>query len=51
MQLKFKKNSFKRLSFGSISISGRNNKGKIVVCHRGGGCKKKVRIIDFKKYI
>jgi large subunit ribosomal protein L2 len=51
MQLKFKKGSFKKLSFGSVSISGRNNTGKITISHRGGGCKKKIRIIDFKKYI
>ena len=31
--------------------AGRNNTGKITVRHRGGGNKKKYRIIDFKKNI
>ena len=30
-------------------FSGRNNQGKITVRHRGGGAKKKYRIIDFKR--
>ena len=29
--------------------SGRNNQGKITVRHRGGGAKRKYRIIDFKR--
>ena len=29
--------------------SGRNNQGKITVRHRGGGNKKKYRLIDFKR--
>ena len=29
--------------------SGRNNEGKITVRHRGGGHKRKYRIIDFKR--
>ena len=29
--------------------SGRNNKGRITSRHRGGGHKKKYRIIDFKR--
>lgn len=29
--------------------AGRNNQGKITVRHRGGGAKKKYRIIDFKR--
>ncbi|MCL1995167.1 MAG: 50S ribosomal protein L2 [Defluviitaleaceae bacterium] len=29
--------------------SGRNNQGKITVRHRGGGSKKKYRVIDFKR--
>ena len=28
--------------------AGRNNQGKITVRHRGGGAKKKYRIIDFR---
>lgn len=31
------------------SKGGRNNQGKITVRHRGGGVKKKYRIIDFKR--
>lgn len=30
-------------------ISGRNNSGKITIRHRGGGNKKKYRIVDFKR--
>ena len=30
-------------------FSGRNDQGKISVRHRGGGAKKKYRIIDFKR--
>ncbi len=29
--------------------SGRNNTGRITVRHKGGGCRKKYRIIDFKR--
>ena len=29
--------------------AGRNNQGKITVRHRGGGNKRKYRIIDFKR--
>lgn len=28
---------------------GRNNQGRIIVCYRGGGYKKKIRIVDFKR--
>ena len=30
--------------------SGRNNQGKITVRHRGGGNRKKYRVVDFKRY-
>ena len=30
-------------------ISGRNNQGKITVRHRGGGSKRRIRIVDFKR--
>ncbi|MEA1974943.1 MAG: 50S ribosomal protein L2 [Bacillota bacterium] len=30
-------------------FSGRNNQGKITVRHRGGGAKRKYRVIDFKR--
>lgn len=29
--------------------SGRNNQGKITVRHRGGGTRRKYRVIDFKR--
>ena len=29
--------------------AGRNNQGKITVRHRGGGAKRKYRIVDFKR--
>jgi len=29
--------------------AGRNNQGKITVRHRGGGCRRKYRMIDFKR--
>ena len=31
--------------------SGRNNQGKITVRHRGGGSRRKYRIIDFKENV
>lgn len=30
--------------------AGRNNQGKITVRHRGGGNRRKYRVIDFKRY-
>jgi len=39
------------LVFGTKKISGRNNQGRITRYHRGGGCKKLIRLIDFKRYI
>jgi large subunit ribosomal protein L2 len=39
----------KQLSFGSYNNSGRNSTGRITVSHRGGGSKKKYRLIDFKR--
>jgi large subunit ribosomal protein L2 len=47
----WKKKSIKNLTFGSSRISGRNNQGRITRYHRGGGCKKKIRLIDYKRYI
>lgn len=51
MNLLWKKSAFKQLTISKKNISGRNNQGLITVYHRGGGCKKKSRIIDFKRYI
>ena len=39
----------KSLTVSLKKNSGRNNQGKITVRHRGGGAKKKYRIIDFKR--
>ncbi len=39
----------KRLLLPMNKKSGRNNEGKITVRHRGGGSKRKYRIIDFKR--
>ena len=39
----------KTLVFGKKSTGGRNNYGKMTVRYRGGGHKKLVRIIDFKR--
>lgn len=54
MQLQLKKTSlftFKKLSYGRLSLSGRNNTGKLVNYYRGAGHKKVYRIIDFYRYI
>ena len=39
----------KSLVFSLKKNSGRNNQGKITVRHRGGGSRRKYRIIDFKR--
>jgi large subunit ribosomal protein L2 len=39
----------KSLTVASRRISGRNNYGRITVRHRGGGAKRRYRIIDFKQ--
>lgn len=41
--------SEKSLTKKYISKAGRNNSGRITVRHRGGGHKKKYRVIDFKR--
>ena len=40
---------FAALTTSKNRISGRNNRGKITVRHRGGGHKQRYRIIDFKR--
>ncbi len=40
----------KSLTVSKNSKAGRNAQGKITVRHRGGGDKRKYRIIDFKRY-
>ena len=42
---------FKPLMLPLNRINGRNNTGSITVFHRGGGCKRKLRFIDFKRSI
>ena len=39
----------KSLTVTKKKTNGRNNQGKITVRHRGGGAKRKYRIIDFKR--
>jgi large subunit ribosomal protein L2 len=39
----------KSLVFGKKSTGGRNNQGRMTVRYRGGGHKKLIRIIDFKR--
>jgi large subunit ribosomal protein L2 len=38
-----------KLSCASIITSGRNNRGRITVFHRGGGIKHRYRIVDFRR--
>jgi large subunit ribosomal protein L2 len=44
-----KKKPEKSLLAAKKSKAGRNSRGKITVRHRGGGAKRKLRIIDFKR--
>lgn len=44
-----KKKPEKSLTITLTKSAGRNNQGKITVRHRGGGHKRKLRIIDFKR--
>ena len=44
-----KKKPEKSLLVSLQKKSGRNNQGKITVRHRGGGSRRKYRIIDFKR--
>ena len=39
----------KSLVYGKKQNAGRNNRGRITVRHRGGGHKRRYRIIDFKR--
>ncbi len=39
----------KSLTVSKNKTNGRNNQGKITVRHRGGGAKRKYRLIDFKR--
>ena len=44
-----KERPLKRLTRPKQRISGRNNKGRLTVRHRGGGHKKLLRLIDFRR--
>jgi len=44
-----KKKPEKRLTKPKKKIGGRNNQGRITVRHRGGGAKRSIRIIDYKR--
>ena len=44
-----KKTPEKSLCVSLKKHSGRNNQGKITVRHRGGGCRRKYRLVDFKR--
>ena len=39
----------KRLTRGSVKSGGRNNDGRVTSWHRGGGHKRRYRVIDFKR--
>ena len=39
----------KKLTIAKKQKSGRNNQGRITVRHRGGGFKRRIRIVDFKR--
>lgn len=39
----------RKLTVSKKQKSGRNNQGKVTVRHRGGGFKRRVRVIDFKR--
>jgi len=45
-----KKTPEKSLLVSLSKNAGRNNQGKITVRHRGGGNRKKYRVVDFKRY-
>ncbi len=40
---------YKKLTVIKKSKAGRNNAGKITVRHRGGGAKRRIRLVDFKR--
>ena len=44
-----KKKPEKSLTRPKKRISGRNNQGRITVRHRGGGAKRSIRVIDYKR--
>ena len=44
-----KKKAPKKLTLSKHQKAGRNNQGRITVRHRGGGVKRRVRIVDFKR--
>jgi ribosomal protein L2 len=51
MAFLYKGPSLKCLTITKKNTGGRNDFGKITVYHRGDGCKKKSRIVDYKRFI
>lgn len=45
-----KKKPEKRLTLARKNKAGRNSSGKITVRHRGGGAKRRIRLVDFKRF-
>jgi large subunit ribosomal protein L2 len=45
----YRKSSLDSLTEKKNKISGRNNVGRITIRHRGGGCKRNYRVIDWKR--
>ena len=43
------KKPVKRLTQAKRKTAGRNNQGRITTRHRGGGVKRRIRIVDFKR--
>ena len=44
-----KERPLKKLTESKLRISGRNNKGRLTIRHRGGGHKRLYRVIDFRR--
>jgi large subunit ribosomal protein L2 len=44
-----KKKGPRSLTVAKKQKSGRNNQGKVTVRHRGGGFKRRIRVVDFKR--
>lgn len=51
VNLIFKKSSIKNLALGKKQTGGRNNTGRITSYHKGGACKRKIRLIDYNRFL
>ena len=49
MMYLYKGRPLKSLVFGRHATGGRNNKGRVTSDHRGGGAKRLIRVVDFKR--